>query len=84
MVLLEQSFQSGQRITLDKKTAILLYCVPFVARWLLICYTKEKCTLYQGRILTGIAAGATSQTVPVSYATVKKKFTPAGDGGSGR
>ena len=49
-----------------RKTSLLLYCVPFAAGWLLISNAKHQSMLYIGRLLTGIAVGATSQTVPVS------------------
>ena len=49
-----------------RKTALMVYSVPFATGWLLISNAKHGWMLFLGRILTGIAVGSTSLTVPVS------------------
>lgn len=48
-----------------RKTALMLYSIPFAGGWLLISNAQAPWMLFLGRILTGIAVGATSLTVPV-------------------
>lgn len=50
-----------------RKTSIMLYTVPFATGWLLIANSKYGWMLFVGRLLTGIAVGCTSLTVPVSH-----------------
>ena len=53
-----------------RKTALMLYSVPFAGGWLLISNAQEPWMLFVGRLLTGIAVGATSLTVPVSASKI--------------
>ena len=48
-----------------RKTALMLYSVPFAAGWLLISNATHVSMVFAGRLLTGVAVGATSLTVPV-------------------
>ncbi len=48
-----------------RKTALMLYSVPFASGWLLISYAQHSWMLFFGRILVGVAVGSTSLTVPV-------------------
>eukprot|EP00794_Sanderia_malayensis_P011967 gene11967-13204_t len=53
-----------------RKTALMLYSVPFASGWLLISNSKHSWMLLLGRILVGIAVGSTSLTVPVYIAEI--------------
>ena len=49
-----------------RKTALMIYSVPFATGWLLISNAQHGWMVLLGRLLTGVAVGATSLTVPVS------------------
>ena len=52
-----------------RKTALMLYSIPFAAGWLLIANAQYGWMLFLGRILTGMAVGSTSLTVPVCHSS---------------
>lgn len=49
-----------------------MFCViPFELGWLLLAYAQNRGMLYAGRIITGLASGIISLTVPVSFYIVR-------------
>ena len=56
-----------------RKATILFVSVPYVAGWLLITYATGAVMLFCGRILTGIAMGCTTVSVPLYIAEIASK-----------
>ncbi|XP_019625170.1 PREDICTED: solute carrier family 2, facilitated glucose transporter member 8-like [Branchiostoma belcheri] len=55
---------------LGRKTSLMTAVLPFTGGWLILAYAQNLAMLYVGRLLTGIAAGMTSLTVPVYVAEI--------------
>ena len=50
-----------------RKGTIMLCVIPFELGWLLLSNAQNRGMLYAGRIITGLACGIISLTVPVSF-----------------
>ncbi len=50
--------------SLGRKTAIVLYGLPFTVGWVVLWTAKTEALIIIGRIITGVCAGLVSGTVP--------------------